>query len=304
MRVGVMGAGAVGCYYGGMLARAGHEVVLVGRPVHVEAMRADGLRVQTSSFDERVEVEAVTEPAVIAGADVVLVAVKSADTESVGAQLRPLLTPGALVLSLQNGIDNADRLARELPEQCVEPAVVYVATEMAGPGHVRHHGRGELVVGPGAAAIADDFGAADIPVTVTASATQVRAALWAKLTANCAWNALSAITDRPYGWLHAVDGIGGPDGVLADVVAECRAVAHAEGVEVAADALTQVESLAASMPAQRSSTAQDLARGRPTEIAYLNGYVVRRGTELGVPTPVNRLLLTLVTALEAARGEA
>lgn len=303
MRIGVMGAGAVGCYYGGMLARGGHEVVLVGRPVHVEAMREHGLRMETAAFDERIAVEAATEPEVIAGCDVVLVAVKSADTEAVGEQLRPLLAPGALVLSLQNGIDNADRLAAVLPDQRVEAAVVYVATEMGGPGHVRHHGRGELVVGPGAAPIAGDFEAADIPMTVTASAADVRAALWAKLTANCAWNALSAITDRPYGWLHTVDGVAGPSGVLADVVAECRAVARAEGIDLPPDALAQVESLAGSMPGQRSSTAQDLARGRPTEIAHLNGYVVRRGVELGVPTPVSRLLLTLVAALERRAAE-
>lgn len=91
--------------------------------------------------------------------------------------------------------------------------------------------------------------------------------------------------------------------MLADVVAECRAVARAEGIDLPPDALAQVESLAGSMPGQRSSTAQDLARGRPTEIAHLNGYVVRRGVELGVPTPVSRLLLTLVAALERRAAE-
>ena len=149
MRVGVLGAGAVGCYYGGMLARAGHDVVLVGRPVHVEAMR-DGLRVQTAQFDERVPVRASTDAAALADCDVVIVAVKSGDSTAAGEQLAEHLRADALVMSLQNGVDNADRLAAALGGRRVEPVVVYVATEMAGPGHVRHHGRGDLAVGPGA----------------------------------------------------------------------------------------------------------------------------------------------------------
>lgn len=295
MRVGVLGAGAVGCYYGGMLARAGHDVVLVGRPVHVEAMR-DGLRVQTAQFDERVPVRASTDAAALADCDVVIVAVKSGDSTAAGEQLAEHLRADALVMSLQNGVDNADRLAAALGGRRVEPVVVYVATEMAGPGHVRHHGSGDLAVGPGAQSIVADFEAAGVPVVVG----DVRAALWGKLVANCAWNALSAITDRPYGWLAEIDGAAG---VLADVVAECRAVAAADGIELPADLVAGVSSLATSMPAQRSSTAQDLSRGHPTEIEHLNGYVVRRGAELGVPTPLNALLTVLVRALERVRAE-
>lgn len=296
MRVGVLGAGAVGCYFGGMLARAGHDVVLVGRPQHVEAM-ASGLRMQTTTFDETVPVSAGVDAAALAGCELVLVAVKSGDTEAAGDQLAAHLRPGALVLSLQNGVDNADRLAARLAGSArVEPAVVYVATEMAGPGHVRHHGRGDLVVGPGAQSVAPVFEEAGVPVVVG----DVTAALWAKLVANCAWNALSAITLRPYGWLNELDGA---VGVLADVIAECRAVAAADGVALPESLEADVASLARTMPTQRSSTAQDLARGRPTEIDHLNGYVVRRGEALGVPTPVNRVLLLLVRALERANSE-
>jgi len=145
-RVAVMGAGAVGCYYGGMLARAGHSVTLIGRPQHVHAVRAQGLRMQTLHFDELLPVSASTEAAAVAVANLVLFAVKSPDTEAAGEQLRPYLATGALVLCLQNGVDNAERLRATLPGHEVAAAVVYVATEMAGPGHLRHHGRGELVV--------------------------------------------------------------------------------------------------------------------------------------------------------------
>lgn len=115
LKVAVMGAGAVGCYYGGMLARAGHEVVLIARPQHVQAIARDGLRLQATTFDERVALAASTEPGAVRGAQLVLFCVKSLDTESAGALLRPHLAPGALVLSLQNGVDNADRLRSVLP---------------------------------------------------------------------------------------------------------------------------------------------------------------------------------------------
>jgi 2-dehydropantoate 2-reductase len=294
MRFAVMGAGAVGCYYGGMLARAGHEVVLVGRPAHVDAVRREGLRLQAQTFDERVQMRADTEVAAVAGADVVLCCVKSPDTEDVARAMQPHLAPGTLVLSLQNGVDNAERLRAVLAQE-VLPAVVYVATEMAGPGHVRHHGRGELVIGPSprSAALVEVFGAAGVLVQVS---DNVAGALWAKLVLNCAYNALSAITQLPYGRLVQGEGVGE---VMHDVVDECLAVAHAEGVTLPGEAHEAVRRLAGTMPAQYSSTAQDLARGKPSEIDHLNGLVVRRGEARGVPTPVNRALWALVKLMEA-----
>ena len=110
MNVAVLGAGAVGCYYGGMLARAGHRVTLIGRSQHVQAFNAHGLRMQTLSFDENVQLGASTEASAVACADLVLFAVKSTDTESAGEQMRSHLKPGGLVLCLQNGVDNAERL--------------------------------------------------------------------------------------------------------------------------------------------------------------------------------------------------
>ena len=114
MKVAVMGAGAVGCYYGGMLARAGHDVVLIGRAQHVDAIRAQGLRLDTQSFDERVRVAASTDAHAAAGAQLVLFCVKSTDTESAAQQLRPHLAQYALILTLQNGVDNPERIRRNL----------------------------------------------------------------------------------------------------------------------------------------------------------------------------------------------
>jgi len=294
MNVAVMGAGAVGCYYGAMLARAGHAVVLIGRPQHVEAVNERGLFIEAQTFQAHVPMRATTGPDGVADATMVLFCVKSSDTEAAGRQMAPHLKPDAVVLSLQNGVDNAERLQATIGRTVI-PAVVYVATEMAGPGHVKHNGRGELVIGPApeSAAIAATLSAAAIPTMVSENAV---GALWSKLIVNCAYNALSAVSQLPYGPMLAVDGV---SDVMQDVVAECLAVAEAAGVVIETDVAQAVKTIAASMPDQYSSTAQDLARGRKSEIDFLNGFVVRKGAELGIPTPVNRVLHTMVRLAEA-----
>ena len=293
-RVAVMGAGAVGCYYGAVLARAGHEVTLIGRPQHVQAVQRSGLRLQTIDSDRHIQLRASTEPDAVRGAELVLFSVKSTDTEAAGKALAPHVERDAAILTLQNGVDNAERLAATLGREVI-PAVVYVAVEMAGAGHVRHHGRGELVIASckQSGAIAAAFGAAGVPVETS---DNVAGALWAKLIVNCAYNALSAITQLPYGRL--VQGAGMPE-VMRDVVDECLAVAQAAGVKVPGDMHEAVRRIAQTMPGQYSSTAQDLTRAKKTEIDHLNGFVVRKGEPLGVRTPVNRVLLALVKTLES-----
>jgi len=294
MKIAVMGAGAVGCYYGGMLARAGHAVVLIGRPQHVEAVRRDGLFMETQSFRAHVPMQASVDAGSVKGAELVLCCVKSTDTWSAAAEMAPHLAPDAIILSLQNGVDNAERLQALLGRE-VLPAVVYVATEMAGPGHVKHHGRGELVIGPSAASeeLAKLFADAGVPVQIS---DNVAGALWVKLILNCAYNALSAIAQLPYGRLVQGEGV---EDVMRDVVQECLAVALGDGVTVPGDTWEAVQRIARTMAGQLSSTAQDLARQKPSEIDYLNGHVLRRGAALGIATPVNRVLHTVVKLLES-----
>lgn len=294
MKIAVMGAGAVGCYYGGMLARAGHEVVLIGRAQHVEAILRDGLLMETQTFTAHVPLAASTEASAVAGAELVLCCVKSTDTTDAAAQIGPHLADEATILSLQNGVDNAERLQYLLQRE-VAPAVVYVATEMAGPGHVRHHGRGELVIGPSpvSAGLAQMFAAAGVPVDIS---DNVSGALWAKLILNCAYNALSAITQMPYGRLVQGSGV---EEVMRDVVEECLAVAAAEGISIPGDIHDAIRRIGRTMQGQLSSTAQDLARHKPSEIDHLNGHIVRRGEALGIATPANRVLHTVVRLLEA-----
>lgn len=293
MRIAVMGAGAIGCYFGGLLAKAGHDVTLIGRAQHVDAVRANGLLFESKAFHGHIPLQATTEPSGVAGAELVFFSVKSADTESAGAEMFPHLKPDATIVCLQNGVDNAERLRTVVPQTVIASAV-YVATEMAGPGHVKHNGRGELAVenSPATPRIAEALNASGIPATMS---DHVRDVLWAKLITNCVVNPLSALADLAYRPLMQVEGM---EAIARGVIAECCAVAKALGVNVPQNIEEIVLSIPRTMPHQKSSTAQDLARRKPTEIDYLNGYVVRQGAGLGIPTPMNQVLHALVKARE------
>lgn len=304
-RVAVFGAGAVGCWYGARLAQAGAPVVLIGRPAHVDAIRRDGLRVDSAAGSATVAIGADTSPDAVRGADLVLLCVKSNDTAAAAREIAPRLGRDAVVLSMQNGVDNVER-AREAAGLDPVAAVVYVGASMGGPGRVVHAGRGDLVIGefPGAAnpdparaaRIADAFRRAGVGCEVS---PDVRAALWTKLVVNAAYNAISALAGARYG---AIVGDAGALALQRDLVEECAAVARADGVALApvAALMDAVRAVGHAMTGATSSTEQDLSRGRPTEIDALNGFVVRRGDALGVPVPVNRAMNVLVRLRERA----
>jgi 2-dehydropantoate 2-reductase len=296
MQVAVIGAGAVGCYYGGLLLRAGHEVTFIGRQPHVDAINAHGLLLDTQSFKGHLPARAATDTASLAASDLVLVCVKSADTEAAGRALAGRLRPDTSVLSLQNGVDNAPRLAA-VTGHAVIPVVVYVGSAMAGPGHVRHHGGGDLVIGasPASEALAQTLNAAGIQTTI---ADDIETTQWTKLITNCAFNALSAVAGISYGPMMEVEGA---RDVIASAIAEAATVARACGVAIPQDLAAQILKIPAAMPNQKSSTAQDLARGKQSEIDFLNGTVVRKGAELGIPTPTNQALQVMVKLAERER---
>jgi 2-dehydropantoate 2-reductase len=303
--VAVMGAGAVGCYFGAMLARSGARVRLIGRQALVDAITCDGLRFEGVDCKEWLPVRASADPGGIAGAGLVLFSVKSPDTETAGRAIAPHLAPGAVVLSLQNGVDNAERLRAQI-RNVVVPAVVYVAAEIPAPGVVRHNGRGDLVIGELAphhagealiAKLAAYLASAGIPTLIS---DNIEGELWWKLILNCAYNAVSALGRSRYGPMMAMPQI---RQVMGEAVREIMALAQAKGVRVAMpDPVEAVLRFSEFMPQAISSTAQDLERGRPTEIDYLNGYVVRACDAHGLPAPVNRTLYALVKLLEQGRA--
>jgi 2-dehydropantoate 2-reductase len=305
--IAVVGAGAVGSFYGAMLARAEHRVTLIGRPAHVQATTRNGLKLDlaSSSATEVIQIEASTELSSLRSADLVLFCVKSTDSASVALQIAPYLSPHALIMSLQNGVENAALIAQHVPHAVI-PCVVYVATEIPAPGCVKHHGRGELVIGTMQVSRLSDpqktlqkivelFGSAQVPVQISQN---VMVELWSKLMINCAFNAISGLAQIQYEKLAALESV---RITQAAVVKEVIAVALADGIHLSeAVALQAVAQISVTMGSQKSSTAQDMARSKPSEIDHLNGFIVRRGLALGVATPVNQALFALVKLLESA----
>ncbi len=311
VRVAVLGAGAVGSYFGGMLARAGSRVTLIARPAHVEAIRAGGLFLDAVSFQERVAIGASVELSAARDADVILFCVKTTDTEEAARSLAPHISKGAIVVSLQNGVDNVARIRAASGIEAL-PAVVYVAAALPEPGHVKHSGRGELVVGElkgsGAADTSQPSRAERVTSLFTSAKVPCRISpdidvdLWTKFIMNCAGNAVTAITQTSYASAarneHTRE-------VMRQAIAETVAVGRASGV-----ALPEVDFISMGLKflesisdQATSSTAQDLARGKRTEIDSLNGYAVQRGKELGITTPVSFTLFALVKLLEEKAAE-
>jgi 2-dehydropantoate 2-reductase len=299
-RIAVLGAGAVGCYFGGMMARAGLPVTLIARPPHREAIASAGLVIESFRFPEplRIPIETAAEPEAVRGAALVLFCVKTVDTENAVRQIAPYLDRGAVVVSMQNGVDNVERIRTASGVDALGCAV-YVGVEMRAPGIVRHSGRGDLIVGrfPGSNAPAELVesccAAAGIPCR---RVDDIRPPLWTKMFINCAYNAVSALGHSRYGAMAQRQDI---RELTRIVVNEAVSVARAEGVPLPdEDFVATAWNLAASMPNAMSSTAQDLLRGKRTEIDSLNGYIARRGQQHGVATPVNQTLYMLVKLLE------
>ena len=301
-KIYVLGAGAVGCYFGGMLARAGQDVTLIGRSERVQAINELGLEMDCKSFQEVLSIKASDDLSVLRDADLVLLSVKSLDTEKTIQAIASILPSHAVILSLQNGVANVDIATKWIPNP-VYAAVVYVATGMSGHRTMKHHGRGELYIGSlqpaqerdqeNLAAICTLFESADVPCSI---AQQIKKDMWLKFLVNCSYNAISGIGQITYGEMVRIPEILQQ---IDHITEEFLAIATAEGVLISAAEAVEANALIAStMVTQRSSTAQDLARGKKTEIDFLNGYIVELGKKHGIPVPYNESIYALVKMLE------
>ena len=298
-KVAVVGAGAVGGYFGGLLARAGAPVIFIGRPAFADAVKQNGLFLDTVQFQERVKVEASTDLAAARGAEIVLFCVKTTDTAETARALAKVLSKDAVIISMQNGVDNAQQIEAASGMKAL-PAAVYVAASVPAPGKVKHVGRGDLVLGPQneiTERVAAVFTRGKVPCRISEN---LAGELWTKLVWNCALNAVSALGKVTYGEILAS---ADAKQLLETTVYEVLTVARASGIQPAGledpkAALAGAYKVAESMAATRSSTSQDMMRGKKTEIDSLNGFIVRRARELNVPAPVNHALFTLVKLAE------
>lgn len=313
----VAGAGALGSVFGGLLARAGRSVTLLGRAEHLDAIRRDGLRVEGLFGSHVVRgLEVASEPAALRGPFAsVLLTVKSWDTAAMARAVAPHLRDDGHLVCLQNGLGNLERAADAVGARRVLGARVIFGAELPGPGRVRVTvSAAPVLVGcpasadddrrRAAAAWAEAFAAAGIPSGAT---DDLERELWGKVFYNAALNPLGALLGVPYGYL-ADD----PDAraIMDRAIDEAFAVARAASVglrwtDAGAYRAHFYDTLVPATATHRSSMLQDLERGRPTEIDAINGYVAARGAALGIDVATNTMLTHLIRARvrRVRRGE-
>lgn len=303
MRVAIVGAGAMGGVIGFYLAAVADVVLVDPWAEHVAAITAAGLSCEREGEVRVRPVRAVSDPALVGPCEAAIVLVKARQTPWAAAACQVLLAPGAVAYTLQNGVGNREALAAELGEARVGQGVTALGGTLLGPGRVRHAGMGLTTLGAApdrarAEELASLLTAAGLPAEVS---DDVEALLWGKLVVNVGINALTALLRVPNG---ALADIPVARELMAAAVGEAAAVAAARGVRLPYDdPVAHVEAVARATGANRSSMLQDVLRGAATEVAVINGAVVREGARLGVPTPLNAALLALVEALDATAAQ-
>lgn len=305
-KIAVVGAGAVGCFFGGMLARSNQDLILIGREERVDAINRFGLNMDCQGFQAEVGLQASAYFTGIADVDIILLCVKSYDTLATLQAMQPFLSANTVIISLQNGVSNVE-LISAIVTNPVYAAAVYVAVAMTDINTVKHYGRGELQIGSFAAEyidmhehprtltkLIDQFVNAGVPCALSAN---IKRELWLKLLVNCSYNAISAIGQISYGQMAQVPEI---QVLIARLTDEFLSVAQCEAVNISKEEATQANAIIAqTMVGQKSSTAADLARGKLSEIDFLNGYIVAKGIQYNLPTPANQALYALVKMKEA-----
>ena len=303
MKICVLGAGALGCAIGGVLAEAGHEVWLVNRgQAHVQAMLRHGLLMRENGVDRAVPVHAATDCRDIGVVDLAIVLVKSFHTREVITSARPIIGPDTVVLSLQNGLGHEDILAEVVGRQHVLAGKTYTGGVMLAPGHIIAGTRGkETIIGEldgrvseRVQRIAAAFNQAGLACEVSEN---ILGTMWDKLLVNVATGALGAITHLTYGDLYDVPEI---EACAVAAVGEAMAVAKAAGIVLTTTEPRQawVKASAGLPPEFKVSMLQSLEKGSATEVDYVNGAVVRWGQKYGVPTPTNLALVACVKGVE------
>lgn len=301
MKIMVMGSGGLGGYFGGLLARAGQEVGFVARGEHLRALRERGLRVQSVHGDfELRDVRTAESPAELGPAELVVFCVKTFDTDSAARQLRGALAPGAAVLTLQNGLGNAEKIDEVLGAGAAMPGAAHIESAIGQPGLiVQSSPRRRITFGESdgrrserAERILAALQAAEIEAILS---DNVRRVIWEKLIFITAMAGLTSLTRRTLG---EVLGFEPMRALFRAALEEGAALATAERVGLPESVVQDVEETAATMaPTMRSSMQKDLERGRKMEIEALNGILVRLGRQHGLPTPVHSVIYA-VLALE------
>lgn len=300
MKIAFAGAGAVGCHYGAKLQQAGFEVLLLARGAHLAALQSGGLLHESEGGEMRLQVLATDDVGAIPGCDVVVLCCKMTGLEAMLASLSGHIGENALIVTLQNGVEAADMVAEYFPAQAVAAGTAFIGARLEAPGHVIHsaaggvrmglwrHGAGERQFGT----LVDAFNSAGVPARLD---DDPAAMLWRKLLWNIGFNAITAITRR-YAKEMAADSE--TLAIVTEAMQEAVAVAHAMHISIGNRDIEKHIEVTLAMGPVKTSMWQDIEAGHRTEVDYLHGYVAKQADSLGLRAPVNRMLTTLVHAIE------
>lgn len=298
MRFVIMGSGGIGGFFGARLANAGEDVWFAARGNHLEAMKKYGLRVNSTAGNFTVPPDNMTDDlASIGAADVVLFCVKSYDTESAARQLVPILREGSLIIPLQNGVDNEDKIRNVVSRGDVYGGVAYISSRITAPGEITEVGGFQRIVfgpqGPAINSNADNVHEAFLRAGIKSQLQgDITKELWRKLIFIASMGSLTALSRLTHGEILANRRL---VSLMFDAMREVQSVAWKLGVEVEpVDEPRVLEGLKRFSDDTRSSMYFDLAAGKPMEIEALNGTVVRLGEQFGVPTPIHRVMYSVL----------
>jgi 2-dehydropantoate 2-reductase len=303
MKIAVIGAGAMGSLFGALLAEGGHEVWLCDIwQDHIKALKRSGLKIEWEGETRYVRLNAAGDPRQIEESELILIFVKSTQTRSAAESAALLAGQNGWVITLQNGMGNAETIAKHIPSNRILAGTTAHGATMLEAGSIRHAGAGPTTVGMWAGGqkefqiarqIADQFTQAGIE---SAAVEAVRPVIWDKLLVNVGINAITALTGIKNGQILDLELT---RELSRAAVEEAASVARAQGIEIRQDPAAHVFQVAAATAANRSSMGQDVDHRRPTEIKAINGFVAREADRMGLAAPVNRALSALVETMEA-----
>jgi 2-dehydropantoate 2-reductase len=306
MRMAVMAAGAVGGYFGARMAAAGHDVAFIARGAHRDAIRRDGLTIESALGDLHLkDVNVTDDPKQVGPVDVVLFAVKLWDTEGAGAQTRPLVGPHTRVITLQNGVDSVERLAPILGDEATIGGATYVVTTIARPGVIRHTGavarvRAGRLDGRADAVLAryvNEMKSAGVDITLS---DHMLIDIWKKFVLLSGTSGITASTRQPLGVIRDDEDM---RAFFFKLMHETMAVGRAGGVELPADFAAELErSVATFPPTMKASMANDLDAGNRLELDWLAGKVVALGRKHGIATPAQEAVYAILKPYRMGRA--
>lgn len=303
MKIAIVGPGAMGCLFAAFLSKDKNEVLLLDKDSQrAEKINQQGIIIEGVSGNWQAKVKAIALAQQISPVDLVIICVKSYDTKEAVAKIKPLINENTVILTLQNGIGNIEILSEVAGQDKVAGGVTNEGATLLGPGHIRHAGRGETIIGRidgkisvQLRSIREAFNNCGLQTKIS---RDIKSVLWSKLIINVGINALTAITGLRNAKIVEFEGT---RRILREAVSEATKVAKRKRIKlIYDDPLAKVEAVCEATAGNISSMLQDALKKQRTEIDFINGVIVRQAQELGIPAPINATLTDLVKTIEAS----